>query len=144
MYYFNIGPFKKNVTDLEFLKEKYCSAAAQSAPQNVAICECIVKKAEKDMKSRFSSEELESMKTDKLKSAYVLQKSLEKMKTRSEICLEDQNQKDAMKKFTTDLASLDNEWLGKVAGWVNHGVDALKEKWNERKAEKTAIDDKYK
>lgn len=144
LYYFNIWPFNKNVADLDFLKEKYCSESALANPENAAICDCIVKKAEADIKKRFTEKQLDSIKKDKLKMAYVLQKSMEKLKTRSQICLEDRQQPQAMKKFTTDLATLDNEVLGKVGGLLNSGVDLLKEKWKNRESEKEAIDEKYK
>lgn len=144
LYYFNIWPFNKNVADLDFLEEKYCSPSAASDPENAAICDCIVKKAAADIKKRFSASEIEEIRKDKLKMAYVLQKSMEKLKPRSEICLEDKKQPGAMKKFTTDLASLDNELLGKAGSLISSGVDLLKEKWKNRESEKEAIDQKYK
>lgn len=76
--------------------------------------------------------------------AYVLQKSMEKLKVRSQLCLEDRKQPQAMKKFATDLATLDNEVLGKAGSLINSGVDLLKEKWKNREDEKDAIDEKYK
>lgn len=144
LYYFNIWPFNKNVADLDYLKEKYCSEQARKDPESAAICDCIVKKAEADIKKRFTADEMEAAKNDKLKMAYILQKSIEKQKERSKICLEDANQPQAMRKFTTDLASLDNEVLGKIGSLINSGVDVLKEKWKNREGEKNDIDAKYK
>ena len=86
---------------------------------------------------------MEALNSDRLKSAYSLQKSLQSVKASSQNCLEERGQAEAWRQFTTDLATLDNEFLGKVGDLVNLGVDKLKNEWDSRKKEKLEIDSKY-
>lgn len=141
LYYFKIWPFQQDVADIQYLKKKYCGES--NSKQDKQICNCIITKLENDLKKRFSASDLDEFKKDRLRNAYVLQKSMEKIKTRSKVCLEENNEPEAWGTFVRDLATLDNDFLGKIGDWVNSGADVLKEKWNERQEERKLIDEKF-
>ena len=140
LYFYKVWPFDKNVSNLDFLEEKYCNSENE---ESQAICECILVKVKADLETRFTKEELKDLKSDRLKSAYSLQKSLESVKASAQNCLEEKGEENAWRRFTTDLATLDNKFLGKIGDLVNKGVDKLKAEWDSRKKEKLEIDSKY-
>jgi hypothetical protein len=140
LYFYQIWPFNKNVANMEYLEEKYCQS---DDLQDQAICDCVLKRVKKDMNNRFTNSELEEIKGDRMKSAYALQKSLEEVKESAKYCLEEKGQTEAWRKFTTELATLDNKLLGTVGNLVNKGADLLNDEWESRKQEKSLIDAKY-
>ena len=56
LYYFKVWPFKQNVAGIEYLTDKYCGK--KDAPRETAICDCIVRSAEMDMKTRFNEKNM--------------------------------------------------------------------------------------
>lgn len=141
LYYFKVWPFKNNVAGFEYLRGKYCEQ--QDAPRKTAICDCIVRAAELDMKTRFKEAEYAAVQADRASSAYALQKSLTSIKPDAMRCLKQQGQDSAWDFFVTDLATLDNELLKKAKGILSSGADKIETLWQDKKAEKAAIDKKY-
>jgi hypothetical protein len=90
LYYFKIWPFKENVAGIEYLTEKYCGK--KDAPRETAICDCIVRSAEMDIKNRFSEKEYAEIQENRARSAYALHKSLNAIRPDMERCLREQGQ----------------------------------------------------
>lgn len=141
LYYFKIWPFKDNVAGFEYLKGKYCDK--RDAPRETAICDCIVRAAELDMKNRFGESEFEKVQDDRAKSAYALQKSLKAIKPEAMRCLQQQGQDSAWDIFVTNIAALDNDLLKKAKEVLSSGAEKVENLWQEKKADKEAIDKKY-
>jgi len=104
--YKSIGPFKNNVADISHLDEKYCGPDG-----DVDICECILKPARKDISSRFTSEEIEKLSTEKIKAVYVLEQSLSATKVQSVACLASRGAEGKYKVFLQDFVPIKNEHL---------------------------------
>jgi energy-coupling factor transporter transmembrane protein EcfT len=98
LYSLGIGPFQKNVAAIKNLEEKYCKEESQKNK-----CDCIVKPISKDLYSRFSEDELDSLFQDKGKSAYLLYKSYKAQTKVIEDCLEKRNAQKEKLEFIQDL-----------------------------------------
>lgn len=140
LYYFHIWPFRQNVASVEFQENKYCE---QEDPEKTAICNCIVQPLRADIDRRFNKAEQDSMLTDRLKGAYVLEKSLQVIKPSAQACLKEKGFPEGWAHFTDNLASLDNKYLKMAAEKLRSGADYLKEQWKSRTGEKKEIDEKY-
>ena len=140
LYWFGIWPFNKNVVSMSYLENKYCDN--QNAQKRV-VCDCIVLRLKSDLASRFTIAELDSMQEDKLKTAYIFEKSLQKIEPEAKACLQEAGHPGAWDDFRADLASQDNEYLKKAGSAIKSGADYLKEKWNARTEEKKDIDKRY-
>lgn len=142
LYYFKIWPFKKNVAGIEYLTDKYCGK--KDAPRESAICDCIVRSAEMDMKNRFNEKEYAEIQEDRARSAYALQKSIHAIRPDINRCLREQGQEAAWQQFIDDLSTLDEPLLKKAKTTLDSGASKLKEMWNDHKSEKAGIDERYK
>lgn len=138
MYVFSWGPFKKNITQIQTLEEKYCEEERDDD-----ICECIVAPLKLDMIQRFSNEELEAISQDKIKSFRILTKSMDATKGSSLGCLSERGAEDKYNDFLLDFAQLDKEDIdfirskGKEIGdWIKDKADSLGESFEE-------IDERY-
>ena len=138
MYYKGYGPFNNNVTDLSFLENKYCENDGDPD-----ICECILKPARQDMANRFSKNELDSLAVQKIRAAYVLQKSLSATKEEALVCLASKGATDKYKVFLQDFVPIDNKYLDKIGDKARSLTDQLKGELNQLKEDKEGIDDKY-
>ena len=138
MYYKGYGPFNHNVTDLSFLENKYCENDGDPD-----ICECILKPARQDMANRFSKNELDSLAVQKIRAAYVLQKSLSATKEEALVCLASKGATDKYKVFLQDLVPIDNKYLDMIGDKARSLTDQLKGELNQLKEDKEGIDDKY-
>lgn len=141
LYYYKIWPFKENVASIEYLTDKYCGK--KDAPRESAICDCIVRSAEMDMKNRFSNKEYTAIQADRAKAAYALQKSIHAIKPDIERCLHEQGQEAAWGQFVNDLSTLDEPLLKKAKTVLDSGAHKMKNLWNDHAAEKAGIDKLY-
>jgi hypothetical protein len=141
LYYFKIWPFKQNVAGIEYLTDKYCGK--KDAPRETAICDCIVRSAEMDMKTRFNEKEYAEIQEDRARSAYALQKSIHAIRKDIDRCLHEQGQEAAWDQFVNDLSILDEPLLKKAKIALDSGAVKLKEMWKDHAAEKAKIDEKY-
>jgi len=141
LYYFKIWPFKVNVAGIEYLTDKYCGK--KDAPRESAICDCIVRSAEMDMKNRFNEKEYAEIQEDRARSAYALQKSIHAIRPDVDRCLREQGQEAAWDQFMNDLSTLDEPLLKKAKGALDSGAVKLKELWKDHAAEKVGIDERY-
>ncbi|MBT8326931.1 MAG: hypothetical protein KJP21_04360 [Bacteroidia bacterium] len=138
MYYKSIGPFKQNVTDISNLKEKYCESN-----RDEDICDCIIEKAEKDMRKRFNSAEIDSLANQPIRGAYVLKKSLAETKEEALACLAAKGETDKYKVFIQDFIPIENEYLNIVGDKAKQLSQKLKEEYQSFKETKKDIDNKY-
>jgi hypothetical protein len=133
-YLLGLGPFKPNFTDVFSIEEKYC----ESKDKDQDICDCIAIPMRHVITSKFSREEIEDMKNDKVKSAYVFVKTINVIKDESQDCLESKGREDAWKEFTADLfpfkIGLDD---------INLMKEKVTDKFEKRKDEKDSIDLKF-
>ena len=141
LYYFKVWPFKQNVAGIEYLTDKYCGK--KDAPRETAICDCIVRGAEMDMKTRFNEKEYAEIQKDRARSAYALQKSIHAIRPDIDRCLHEQGQEAAWDQFVNDLSTLDEPLLKKAKIALDSGAVKLKEMWKDHAAEKAKIDEKY-
>jgi hypothetical protein len=141
LYYFKVWPFKQNVAGIEYLTDKYCGK--KDAPRETAICDCIVRSAEMDMKTRFNEKEYAEIQKDRARSAYALQKSIHAIRPDIDRCLHEQGQEAAWDQFVNDLSTLDEPLLKKAKIALDSGAVKLKEMWKDHASEKAKIDEKY-
>jgi hypothetical protein len=141
LYYFKIWPFKENVAGIAYLTDKYCGK--KDAPRESAICDCIVRSAEMDMKNRFNEKEFAEIQENRARSAYALQKSIHAIKPDIERCLREQGQEAAWDQFINDLSTLDEPLLKKAKSALDSGAVKLKDLWKDHAAEKAGIDERY-
>jgi hypothetical protein len=138
MYNSSIGPFKKNVADISQLEEKYCQSDGDED-----ICNCILKPALQDMTNRFTPTEIDSLKVQKIKAAYILQKSLRATKEQALICLAAKGVTVKYKAFLQDLIPIENSYLDVIGEKAREIGDKLKEKATSFQDNKEDIDSKY-
>jgi len=141
LYYFKIRPFKENVAGIEYLTGKYCGK--KDAPKESAICDCIVRSAEMDMKTRFGEKEYTEIQNDRAKAAYALQKSIHAIRPDIDRCLREQGQEEAWDQFINDLSTLDEPLLKKAKTALDSGAVKLKDLWKDHAKEKAGIDERY-
>jgi len=137
LYYFKIGPFEKNVTHIAVLKDKYCRG------QNPEICECIVQPLAKDIEKRFSNAEIDSLKQDRINSAYIFQKSLGKIKDDAKVCLKSKGKEELWSQFIKETLHIDNALTDKLESLLDGGKQALEKKVETVKDKKEGIDGRY-
>lgn len=138
MYKNSLGPFQENVADVEVLMEKYCGEDGDED-----ICDCILKPAEADLNSRFTAAERDTLKSQKIKAAYVLQKSLKATKEQSLVCLASKGATEKYKVFIQDFIPIENKYLNLAEEKVKDLGEKLKNEVESFKDDKKGIDDKY-
>lgn len=138
LYYNDLGPFKENVADINTLNEKYCGTNGDED-----ICNCILKYAVEDMHSRFTTQELDSLKTQKIRAAYVLQKSLFATKEQSILCLESRDAKGKYREFLNDFVPIDNAYLEKIGETAKNLGEKIWDEVESLQENKKDIDGKY-
>lgn len=138
MYYKGIGPFKKSLVSIDELSAKYCDSSGDKD-----ICDCILKPAREDIYDRFSKSERDSLAVQKVRAAYVLQKSLNATKEEALVCLAARNQTDKYKVFLQDFVPIDNKYLDLIGEKARSLSRQLKDEFNELKENKEDIDSKY-
>lgn len=137
LYYFKLGPFQKNVTHISVLKEKYCTG---KSPE---ICDCIVKPLAHDIEKRFTKAEIDSLKSDRINSAYVFQKSLSEIKGEAKFCLKSKGKEELWSQFIKETLHIDNALTDKIESLFDDGKQALEEKVETVKDSKEGIDGRY-
>ena len=138
MYKYSMGPFQNNLADMSALQEKYCGPEGDQD-----ICECILTPLKKDIEGRFSAAERDSLQQQKIKAAYVLQKSLRATKETALACLALKGMTDKYSVFIKDLVPIENKYLDVVGDKARDLGDKLKEEVSNFKNNKDDIDDKY-
>jgi hypothetical protein len=138
MYKSSIGPFKKNVADISQLEKKYCQPDGDRD-----ICDCILKPALQDITNRFTTAEIDSLTVQKIKAAYILQKSLQATKEEALICLAEKGGTVKYKVFLQDLIPIENSYLDVIGEKARNLGDKLKEKATSFQDNKEDIDSKY-
>lgn len=137
LYYFKIGPFNKNVAHIEQLEEKYCSV-----PED-PTCDCIVKPLKADILKRFNASEIEEMKEDRIKCAYVFQKSLNEISSSSKACLDAKDKNELWGKFIKQTLQLDNALTSKIEELIKEGKTSIDERIEKTKTNKQDLDNRY-
>lgn len=138
MYKNSIGPFKENVADIQTLQDKYCGPNGDRD-----ICDCILTPAKKDIEARFSAAERDSLEVQKIKAAYVLQKSLRATKEKAIGCLALKGETEKYKVFLQDFVPTENKYLDMVGDKARDLGDKLKAEVTSFKDNKENIDSKY-
>lgn len=138
MYKNSMGPFKQNVADISTLQEKYCGPDGDQD-----ICDCILAPAKKDIENRFTVAERDSLEVQKIKAAYVLQKSLSATKESAIGCLALKGATDKYKVFLQDFVPIENKYLDMLGDKARDLGDKLKEEVTTFKNNKEDIDSKY-
>ena len=138
LYYFEVGPFNKNVAHISVIEQKYCQDESQND-----ICDCIVKPLSKDINQRFSEKEIEDMKEDRIMSAYVFQKSISKISNSSKDCLKQKDKEDLWSVFIKETLQLDNAVVQKIEELIEDGKTKVDEKIQESTEKKEALDNRY-
>lgn len=137
LYYFKIGPFKKNLAHIEVIKSKYCSG---DSPE---ICDCIVQKLETDIRGRFSEEEIIEMREDRIKCAYVFQKSLSEISDEAKSCLKKTDNEKLWGIFIKETLQVNNAVTDKIENLLKEGKTVLDEKVDDVKGKKEELDGRY-
>lgn len=138
MYKNSMGPFKQNVADMSTLQAKYCGPDGDQD-----ICDCILTPVKNDIESRFSPVERDSLEVQKIKAAYVLQKSLRATKEKAIGCLALKGATDKYKVFLQYFVPIENKYLDMVGDKARDLGDKLKEEVTNFKENKDNIDSKY-
>lgn len=138
MYYKGIGPFQQNVADMNHLMQKYCGENGDKD-----ICDCILKPAQADIESRFTVSELDSLAEQKIKGAYILQKSLKATKEKAIVCLASRDATEKYKVFLQDFVPIENKYLDLIGEKARDLSDKVKDEISSLQEDKKDIDDKY-
>jgi hypothetical protein len=138
MYYESIGPFKENMADIAHLKGKYCEEE-----RDASICDCIIGNAEKDMRNRFTKDELDSLAVQRIKAAYVLNKSLNATKEEALLCLAAKGEEEKYKVFLQDFVPIENEYLDLIGEKAKQASEKIRDEYQSFKDNKGTIDSKY-
>ena len=142
MYYKSLGPFTENVADIQHLEDKYCGKNGDHD-----ICDCILKPAQADMKTRFSKSEIAELGDQKIRAAYVLKKSLSASKEAAIICLTNklglEGAENKYKVFLQDFVPIENKYLDFAEEKARELGEKLKNEVKTFQENKKDIDDKY-
>ena len=138
MYHKGLGPFKQNLADMNRLQEKYCGPEGDQD-----ICDCILKPAQDDISTRFSASEQDSLAIQKIRAAYVLQKSLKATKESAIVCLASRGATAKYKTFLQDFVPIENKYLDIIGEKAKDLKGALQNEVNSLQEEKKDIDEKY-
>ncbi len=138
MYKESLGPFEDNVADIGLLEQKYCEEDGDAD-----ICECILDPVRKDLASKFSSAELDSLQAEKLKTLYVLQKSLRATKEAALACLAAKGASEKYTLFLQEFVPIQKKYLNEAGDKVKNMGDKIKEELSNFKDNKENIDNKY-
>ena len=138
MFKYSMGPFKNDVVNMSDLQEKYCSPDGDQD-----ICDCILRPLKDDMEARFSATEIDSFRHQKIKAAYVLQKSLRATKETALACLTVKGQANKYTVFLQDFVPIENKYLNSVGDKARDLGDRLKAEISNFKNYKEDIDKKY-
>ena len=138
LYHQGLGPFKQNHISIQDLEFKYCEVE-----QDIDKCDCIIKPIKTDIQSRFSKSEIEELERNRLKGAYILNKSLQAQKEEIAICLRKRDALDALEEFQQDLIPIDNEIIRKITGVFNTLQQKAQENWDNLKEDKDQIAKRY-
>ncbi len=138
MFKYSMGPFKNDVVNMSDLQEKYCNPDGDQD-----ICDCILRPLKDDMEARFSATEIDSFRHQKIKAAYVLQKSLRATKETALACLTVKGQANKYTVFLQDFVPIENKYLNSVGDKARDLGDRLKAEISNFKNYKEDIDKKY-
>lgn len=139
LYQMEIWPFEKNLATIKILELRYCNGAAADEIK----CNCIVKPLKKDINARFNREELEELSKNRIKTAYILKKSLDAKENDIKTCLTDKNSEHLLAEFKRELIAQESDILKQFGGWFEKGKDFVAESISELKDNKEDIDNKY-
>ena len=138
LYTKGIGPFQDKSLDIASLTEKYCEN-----PEEEAICDCILRKAEADMRNRFNAEEIDALTDERIRAAYVLKMSLDATKPAAMQCLQKRGMEQKYKQFTNDFIPIENEYLEVVGDKAKQWSEKLKQEAQDFLLNKNDIDSRY-
>ena len=136
MYYKSWGPFETNVADIATLEDKYCNLDPD-------ICDCIVQPAKADMATRFSKVELDSLGEMRIKSAYILKKSLASTKEQAIVCLGLKGATDKYAVFLKDFVPVENQYIDIATDKIKVLSGKLRSEVETFRENKDEIDGRY-
>ncbi len=136
MYYKSWGPFETNMADIATLEYKYCN-------DDPDICDCIVQPAKEDMAKRFSAIELDSLGEMRVKSAYILKRSLSATKEQATICLGLKGATDKYALFLKDFVPVENQYIDMATDKIKVLSGKLKSEVENFRNNKDEIDGRY-
>ena len=139
LYQMEIWPFEKNLATIKILELRYCNGNVGDEIK----CNCIVKPLKKDVNSRFNREELEALSKNRIKSAYILKKSLDACEKEIQSCLKSKEAEHLLPEFKRELIAQESDILKKFGDWLEKGKETFSESISELKENKKDIDNKY-
>jgi len=138
MYHKGLGPFEQNHISIVELEVKYCQL--EKDPEK---CECIVKPLKADIEKRFTQQELEELKKNRIKGAYILNKSFQANKEMIALCLAEKDAIGEIKEFQDDLLPFDNKIVKKLSKIITSIQKKAEESWQDLQNDKEEIDKRY-
>jgi hypothetical protein len=139
LYQFEIWPFEKNLATIKILELRYCNGGEEDKIK----CSCIVKPLKKDINDRFNREELEELSKNRIKTAYILKKSLDAKEIEIKECLAGKNAEHMFSEFKRELIAQESDILKQFGDWLEKGKENLSESISDIKDNKKEIDNKY-
>ena len=139
LYQLEIWPYEKNLATIKILELRYC----KGVDKDEIKCNCIVKPLKKDINERFSREELEELSKNRIKTAYILKKSLDAKENEIKSCLASNDAEDLLPEFKRELIAQESDMLKKFGDWLEKGKESFSESINDLKDKKEDIDSKY-
>jgi hypothetical protein len=132
-------PFDKNLASITLLEEKYCEGESAKPHK----CECIVKVLEKDINKRFTKEEIKALDANRIKSAYLIKRSLDYCEPQIKKCLSKKKSEGELEEFKMEMLKLDQSGIGALSEWLKKKKQTVSETINGVKIEKEDVDKKY-
>jgi hypothetical protein len=139
LYQMEIWPFEKNLATIKILELRYCDGNEEDKIK----CDCIVQPLKLDINKRFNREELEALNANRIKTAYILKKSLDAKELEIKACLASKGKEHLFAEFKRELIAQESDLLKKFGNWLEKGKENLSESVNELKEYKEDIDTKY-
>ena len=132
-------PFNKNLTSVSVLEERYCNGKTEDRNK----CNCIVQVLKKDIHKRFSDSELKELDRDRMKSAYLVKKSLEYCEPRIKNCLETKGAESDLTEFKLEMLQMDNMGIQEAGTWFQTRKNELKKLLDDAVSDKEDVDKRY-
>jgi hypothetical protein len=118
LYALGLGPFEQKVVSLQSLKSNHCDATEIS---ELWKCQCVIVPIEKELKKRFSREELDSLELDRMKSLYLLRKAFINQEAEIQSCLNEKGLSESAEKVFYSMIVKDlsrfNFQLKDIVNW---------------------------
>jgi hypothetical protein len=132
-------PFDKNLASVSTLEEKYCNGDKDKANK----CDCIVKIIKSDINKRFTKDELKTLDSNRIKSAYLIKRSLDFCEPQIIKCLESKGAANDLASFKLELMKMDNFGIEELGDWFNDKRSKLEDAFDGVGNEKDDIDGRF-